>query len=373
VETVARPRIGDVAPNALAIGKARLRLIAALQMTWPGMAGIYYGDEVGLTGHDDPDDRRPYPWGAEDTQLRDAYRSLAQLRATHDALRTGDLTFLLADDDASTLAYGRRTDGEAAITVLNLGDAAQTVEVGLGGWVPAPGDPAAVERIGIAGEPTFRDQDVRSGGTYHYVVAATDTSFNRSQPSTAIDVGAESRQVAVTFTVSVPASTPSDAAVYIAGDFQGWDPAATPMQRVDATTWSISLPFAEGTPVQYKYVRQTWDAVEKDDGCGEIPNRELTVQFGTDGSMAVADTVAKWRDVDACGWAYSGDMGWLGGDPELNTDRNGDTIVVDDGEIVELDGAEPRPTPRAILEVAYIRDRRDPTSMAGIWRALEGL
>ena len=32
------------------------------------MTSIYYGDEVGLTGQDDPDDRRPYPWGAEDTE-----------------------------------------------------------------------------------------------------------------------------------------------------------------------------------------------------------------------------------------------------------------------------------------------------------------
>jgi hypothetical protein len=41
--------------------------------------------------------------------------------------------------------------------------------------------------------------------------------------------------VAVTFTVSVPAMTPTSDDVYIAGDFQGWDPGATPMTRIDAT------------------------------------------------------------------------------------------------------------------------------------------
>src|SRR5690606_7298167 len=61
------------AADALEAGKAKLRLVAALQLTWPGMAGVYYGTEVGLTGHDDPDDRRPYPWGSEDLELRDWY------------------------------------------------------------------------------------------------------------------------------------------------------------------------------------------------------------------------------------------------------------------------------------------------------------
>ena len=109
-------------PAALAQGKAKLRQVAALQLTWPGMASIYYGGEVGLTGQDDPDDRRPYPWGAEDAELRAWYATLGTLRGTHEALRSGDLRFLLADDAAGTLAFGRRTDAEAAITILNLSD-----------------------------------------------------------------------------------------------------------------------------------------------------------------------------------------------------------------------------------------------------------
>ena len=64
---------------------------------------------------------------------------------------------------------------------------------------------------------------------------------------------AEAREVDVTFTVTVPPNTPADDTVYIAGDFQGWDPGGTPMDRVDAATWSITLPFTEGEPPQYKY------------------------------------------------------------------------------------------------------------------------
>src|SRR5579859_627806 len=50
--------------------KQELRQVATLQMTWLGAPTIYYGDEVGLTGATDPDDRRTFPWGAEDTGLQ---------------------------------------------------------------------------------------------------------------------------------------------------------------------------------------------------------------------------------------------------------------------------------------------------------------
>ena len=53
----------------LAEGKSRQRLAALVQLTMPGAPTIYYGDEVALTGDDDPDDRRTYPW-ADDTRTR---------------------------------------------------------------------------------------------------------------------------------------------------------------------------------------------------------------------------------------------------------------------------------------------------------------
>ena len=162
---------------------------------------------------------------------------------------------------------------------------------------PENGD---LERIGVATEPSFRDESVSGGQTYRYAVRAQDTSFNRSKASDEISVGAEARDVTVTFTLIVPANTPPDDVVHIAGDFQGWDPAATPMTRLDATTWEYTATFPEATPLQYKYARGSWLAVEKDAGCAELANRELTVEHGTDGTLVQADMVAKWRDVDAC-------------------------------------------------------------------------
>lgn len=595
----------------LEAGKAKLRLVAAIQLTWPGMASIYYGTEVGLTGHDDPDDRRPYPWDDRDEELRDWYRLLGRLRADHASLREGDLRFVHADDEAGTLAWVRRSDAEAAVTVLNLSAEQRTIDLDLadhlpngakltdgltgleaavgangriyielpaqgaavlitaagtdlapppapsglaataaagqvsltwnapaggdvagyevwrsivagggyrlvgtateaqftdrsarngtryhyvvvardaagnasersnevealpvltiadarlegpealtqplsavdpgrpikarvrvdgvtsaagptvgiraqlgfgspdatdpatdyrwsemafdsdvdgadrlvgtvrpdelgtssivlrvsadgggtwayadrggivaGPWIrradqavaltavagpdtdgpPAPGGLAVkvvtgasltlgwsavsapdlyryeiyrgatpggpYERVGTATEPTFTDDTVGQGDEYVYVVAAVDSSFNRSDRSPEIAAAAETREVAVTFTVRLPASTPPGDTVFIAGDFQGWNPGGTPMTKVDPATWSITVPFIEGEPPQYKYTRGTWEAVEKDAACGEIANRTFDVAFGADGTQQVQDTVEKWRDVDQCG------------------------------------------------------------------------
>ena len=116
-----------------------------------------------------------------------------------------------------------------------------------------------------------------------------------------IAASAQTRAVAVTFVATVPPNTPAADTLFIAGDFQGWDPAATPMTRVDDRTWSITLPFTEGDAPQYKFTRGSWEAVEKDDACGEIPNRTLSVTFGAEGTQEVPDTIEKWRDVDQCG------------------------------------------------------------------------
>ncbi|MEO8247091.1 MAG: alpha-glucosidase C-terminal domain-containing protein, partial [Chloroflexota bacterium] len=154
--------------------------------------------------------------------------------------------------------------------------------------------------IGTPTEATFTDDSVAGGQAYVYEVVAQDTSFN-SSATARVTAAAETREVAVTFTVTVPDSTPSADTIFIAGDFQGWDPGATPMTRVDATHWTITVPFTEGAPPQYKYTRGSWDAVEKDAGCAEIENRTFVVTFGTDGTQGLDDAVAKWRDVDTCG------------------------------------------------------------------------
>jgi glycosidase len=124
----------------VAEGKARQRLAALLQFSLPGMPTIYYGDEVGLTGNDDPDDRRTYPWadlgGQSDEELYSYYAALAATRRDQPVLRDGDLRLLLADDDAGVLALGRRTGDQAAVVVINRSDQAQAISIPVAGFVP---------------------------------------------------------------------------------------------------------------------------------------------------------------------------------------------------------------------------------------------
>ncbi len=73
------------------IAVKRLLTAAFLEFTLPGMASIYYGDEVGVEGFDDPFCRRTFPWGREDLNLQSYFRELAALKNKTPALRTGDV------------------------------------------------------------------------------------------------------------------------------------------------------------------------------------------------------------------------------------------------------------------------------------------
>jgi glycosidase len=125
----------------LAEGVRRMELASLIQFTVPGAPMVYYGDEVGMTGDDDPDDRRTYPWpdlgGTTDQELLGHYEALSGLRSADEALAAGDLRFLLVGSDAEgTVAYGRRTEARAAIVALNRSAQTRTLEIPVGGFVP---------------------------------------------------------------------------------------------------------------------------------------------------------------------------------------------------------------------------------------------
>ncbi len=80
-----------------------------LQMTWPGAPTIYYGDEAGVCGWTDPDNRRTYPWGNEDLELIEFHRYMTGIRKRNQAFRTGSLRQLAAEQ--GMIAYGRFSRG----------------------------------------------------------------------------------------------------------------------------------------------------------------------------------------------------------------------------------------------------------------------
>ena len=95
------------------------------QLTWPGAPTVYYGDEAGLAGWTDPDNRRPYPWGEEDEVFLDLHKEAIRMRRKYSALRTGSLEFLLVD--YGVLSFGRWDDKNRIVIALNNSDDMKTV------------------------------------------------------------------------------------------------------------------------------------------------------------------------------------------------------------------------------------------------------
>jgi glycosidase len=187
-----------------------------------------------------------------------------------------------------------------------LGDASlYGYEVGRSG---TSGGPYVVIGL-VSGAEAFTDTTVAEGATYYYVVRSLDTSFNRSAWSGEVVATAQLRTVTLTFNVTVPATTDGTGrSVYIAGfldrldgGLPQWDPAGVVLTRVDATHWTITFTGKETTALEYKYTLGSWDFVEKDGGCGEIANRQLTLSYGINGTQVVNDTVLNWRNVAPCG------------------------------------------------------------------------
>ena len=106
-----------------------MQLASLIQFTMPGAPTVYYGDEVGLSGGGDPDNRRTFPWGSEDFDLLAHYQALIGIRNAHPALRGGELLTLLVDDGNKLYSYIRYDASETIVVVLNNGDNATTATV----------------------------------------------------------------------------------------------------------------------------------------------------------------------------------------------------------------------------------------------------
>ncbi|HET9915363.1 MAG TPA: alpha-amylase family glycosyl hydrolase, partial [Anaerolineales bacterium] len=148
----------------VAEGKQRQRLASLIQFTVPGAPTVFYGDEVGLTGDDDPDDRRTYPWldrgGEPDKSLFLHYFVLNTLRRTQNVLVDGDFRILLADDTNQVVAYGRKTEKQAALVVINRSDADQAFTIPVAGYLP---DGVLLKKVYAVGIANQRQVTVTNG------------------------------------------------------------------------------------------------------------------------------------------------------------------------------------------------------------------
>lgn len=113
-------RTNTMGPDAAGydINKAVLRSAVVMQMTWMGAPTIYYGDEAGVCGFTDPDNRRTYPWGHEDLELIAFHKDIIRLRRENGELRNGSIKYI--DSDYNYLAYGRfHRKGQCVILINN--------------------------------------------------------------------------------------------------------------------------------------------------------------------------------------------------------------------------------------------------------------
>ena len=111
--------VARLSPAGRELARRRLMLGALLLYTFPGSPTVYYGDEAGMEGYEDPLNRRAFPWGAEDEELLRWYRKLGQLRGGRPSLQRGDICYLYAD--GSGLALRRQWDGEVTTAAMNSG------------------------------------------------------------------------------------------------------------------------------------------------------------------------------------------------------------------------------------------------------------
>lgn len=109
------------------INKAVFREAVVMQMTWMGAPTIYYGDEAGVCGFTDPDNRRTYPWGREDWDLIHFHQDIIRIRKTHEELRTGSIKYM--DADYNYLAYCRFNRNEHCVILVNNNDYELTKDV----------------------------------------------------------------------------------------------------------------------------------------------------------------------------------------------------------------------------------------------------
>jgi cyclomaltodextrinase len=111
--------------------KASLKLAMLFMFTYPGAPCIYYGDEIGMDGRQDPDCRKSFPWDQSrwDMGLLEFIKSLIKLRRSFPVLRRGDFRRLYASD--GVYAYGRQLGDKSLIVVLNAAENEQRLDVSL--------------------------------------------------------------------------------------------------------------------------------------------------------------------------------------------------------------------------------------------------
>ena len=106
-------------PEELRLGLARLRLAALIMYAFPGSPTVFYGDEAGMQGFEDPFNRCTYPWDRVDHALLDYFRRLGAIRNARVSLQRGSIRYLRVE--GAVMAFRRAFGAETTLAVCNAG------------------------------------------------------------------------------------------------------------------------------------------------------------------------------------------------------------------------------------------------------------
>ncbi|MCI8533223.1 MAG: glycoside hydrolase family 13 protein [Lachnospiraceae bacterium] len=146
-------RVGELGSDAASIGvnKGIFREAVVIQMTWVGAPTLYYGDEAGVCGFTDPDNRRTYSWGEEDQSLISFYKEAICIHKENPVLTHGSVRFLTLD--YQFLSYGRFDDENQMVVVVNNGR--EEKEINIPVWKAEVPREASMERLMLTLENGF--------------------------------------------------------------------------------------------------------------------------------------------------------------------------------------------------------------------------
>ena len=109
--------------------REKLYLATVLQYALPGIPSVYYGDEAGVQGFDDPVNRRTYPWGREDNKILSHYKALGRIRLENADVFSGGFAMLNSD---GYVAFKRFSDKNEIIIAVNASDKNHSLNLGEG-------------------------------------------------------------------------------------------------------------------------------------------------------------------------------------------------------------------------------------------------
>lgn len=146
-------RTNTLGPQAAeeGVNKAVFREGVLIQMTWPGAPTIYYGDEAGVCGFTDPDNRRTYPWGREDKELIAFHKEMIRIRKSNPEIRNGSLKEIARS--YQIIGYGRFNRLEQSLILVNNGEEEQTLDLSV--WELGVPRDATMERLMLTTEEGF--------------------------------------------------------------------------------------------------------------------------------------------------------------------------------------------------------------------------